>query len=62
MTEYEIELSRVEKDISTCLEALRYPKLGAVQGKRLYARLWSLYRQRNTLERTIATYERVPTG
>ena len=61
-TDVQRELSRVEREIEQCRAAMQYPKIGAVAMKRLYNQLWSLYRERNNLEKAIADHERVPTG
>ena len=61
-TDVQRELSRVEREIEQCRAAMQLPKIGAVAMRRLYNQLWSLYRQRNNLEKAIADHDRVPTG
>ena len=63
-TDLDHELADVLRDIEQVKDAMQLPKIGAVAMRRLYNQLWSLYRQRNNLEKAIADHDhdRVPTG
>ena len=44
------ELTRVENEIAQVKDALRSPKVGLIASRRLFNRLWQLYRELDSLE------------
>jgi hypothetical protein len=52
------DVDRIETEIAQCKDALRSPRIGLFESRRLFRRLESLYRELDTLIKDIPEHER----
>ena len=52
-----MDTQRIETEIAQCKDALRSPKIGLFESRRLFRRLESLYRELDSLTKDIPEHE-----